>query len=153
VPSPLIVRSDEPNASGAQFSLLLDVCNQSSASQSLTGVVLKYWYSRDSTTGLAQTAAVDHTDLGSPTLAMSQLDPAVAEQNMVMEATLSGSLAAGACGVLQLRIYAENYAGDYDVTNDWSYVEGTDAVNDHITLHQDDNLIWGIPPEDPEPTP
>jgi len=52
-------------------------------------------------------------------------------------------------------------AGAWDTSNDWSYTEGlqkadnlkkADALNDHITMYVDGELVWGIEPDGTTPS-
>lgn len=150
------IRTKSATDNKTQLALYINVCNSSSASLSLTGYSVKYWFTSDGTQG-AQTCEIDSNPFSSkPTLTVTSLALADfrVKADTVLEAKFSaGSLAAGACtGDIQLRIHPVDYSGPtaYGAqTGDYSYLASpsTSAANQNVTAYNDKGLlIWGLEP-------
>jgi hypothetical protein len=145
---PLLVRSKTRIAVN-DVNPSIRLCNQSSSTQSLAGITIRYWYTIDgtSTTQIPTVYYVENPLI--VTVTATRVNPARTGADFVLQISISGTptLATNTCVEIQVGVHGtDEWYPYYDVTNDWSYLAGDYVVNPQISAYQNGNLVWGTEP-------
>jgi hypothetical protein len=149
----LIVESttpDGPEDLETETAPKIRLCNQSSAAVTLNEITIKYWYTMDgSTTNQIATNPWFETP---GTIEAVRLDPALTDADWVLTITVDDTPSISPsknppCFEFQTSVHGGvGWTQGYIIDNDWSYQPGDYEVNEHITVYQAGNLIWGTEP-------
>ena len=144
--------------STGKIALTLRIDNKTSSSVDTAAVTLRYWY-QDEGLGTALVFASDYVKIGysvAATVAGKAVaaSPAVTGADHYIELSFTGTLAAQGDTAqndqftIHVTAHTATYAGEVDVTNDYSYDNGAAAVYEKkITLHdKSGKVIWGTAP-------
>ncbi len=146
------------DGSTGKIALTLRIDNKTSSSVDMTAVFLRYWY-QDEGLGTTLVYANDYVKIGY-SVAATVTGKAVAAPSPVagadhyFELSFTGTLAAQGDKAqndqftIHVTAHTANYAGAVDITNDYSYDNGAEALYEKkITLHDNSGkVIWGTAP-------
>ncbi|WP_081757011.1 endo-1,4-beta-xylanase [Gorillibacterium massiliense] len=133
------------NSIGATF----NIKNTGSTAVSLSGVKLRYYFTKDTSAGL--NVYVDYAQLGSSNISGAFTSATGTNTDTYLElsfASGAGTLAAGGqTGEIQIRIAKSDWS-NFNETNDYSYDGTKTALADwnKITLLQSGTVVWGVAP-------
>ena len=143
---------------GGQITLSLRIDNKTAQTVDMSTVTLRYWY-QDEGLGtalvlLANYVSIGYSGQGKVTGLIAVTNPSpVAGADHYLQFSFSGTLAAQGDPAtndqfnIQVIVHTADYKGTVDVTNDYSYDGGAEAVYEQkITLYESSVLIWGIEP-------
>ncbi|WP_068787186.1 glycoside hydrolase family 6 protein [Paenibacillus phocaensis] len=143
-------RTGDTNASDNQLKPQFNIKNNGTTAVDLSTLKIRYYFTKDGSQDV--NAWIDWAQLGAANI--QHTFGAVSGENADTYIELSftaaaGQLAAGGqSGDIQLRMAKTDWS-NFDESNDYSYDAAKTAYADwdHITLYQNDTLVWGIEPQ------
>ena len=150
-------RAADTNAADNQIKPHFNILNSAGSSVPLSELKIRYWYTREGTTGqnfFCDYAVVNCSNI---TGAFVQVSPARTGADFYLEVGFSaaaGSIAAGGqSGEIQAR-FAKTDWSNFNETGDYSFdpTKTSFADWDHVTLYRNGTLVWGTEPGGGGPT-
>jgi hypothetical protein len=140
---------DNTAASSQQLQPWFQIVNESTSAVELSSLTIRYFYTKDG--GGGQNFVCDYAMIGSNNVSavFGTFVGTNADEYLELHfAAGAGSVAPGGdSGVIQARVYADNYPA-MNQTNDYSFDASDTAFTDSstVTLYQNGTLVWGVEP-------
>jgi Cellulose binding domain len=139
---------DTTDAMSQEVRPYLKIANGGTASVSLTGVTMRYYFTADGST--SQAFVCDYAQLGCSLISGAFFPTTGTNADTYLEISFAdGAVNPGDdSGEIQARFHDTNYAVTFTQTNDYSFDATKTAYANwaQITLYQNGTLVWGTEP-------
>ncbi|MDU5946287.1 MAG: glycoside hydrolase family 6 protein, partial [Paenibacillus macerans] len=142
-------RAGDTNAADNQIKPQFNIKNNGTTAVDLSTLKIRYYFTKDGSQDL--NAWIDWAQLGASNIEKTFGTVSGTDADTYIELSFTaaaGTLAPGGqSGDIQLRISKTDWS-NFDESNDYSYDPAKTAYADwdHITLYQNDTLVWGVEP-------
>lgn len=142
-------RAGDTNAADNQIKPQFNIKNNGTTAVDLSTLKIRYYFTKDGSQDL--NAWIDWAQLGASNIEKTFGTVSGTDADTYIELSFTaaaGTLAPGGqSGDIQLRISKTDWS-NFDESNDYSYDSPKTAYADwdHITLYQNDTLVWGVEP-------
>jgi hypothetical protein len=144
---------------GSTLQAKIQMINVGTASLSLKGVEIRYYFTDENSASGAPVIEVYDKSITTYDISIVAMTTATATADKYVKiAYTAGSIDPDLnrvcersnppdCADITFAIHSANYQGNYDPSNDYSFVPSPALVNNsQITVHQGGSVIWGTPP-------
>jgi hypothetical protein len=144
---------------GSTLQAKIQMINVGTAALALKGVEIRYYYTDENTASGTPVIEVYDKSISTYDISIVAMPtPADTADHYVKITYSAGSIDPDLnrvcersnppdCADITFAIHSANYQGNYDPSNDYSFVPSPALVNNsRITVHQGSSIIWGTPP-------